>query len=141
MPRGSRFIADAFQRPVQWILTSAKRESPSSRKTVAHMIVISPYEADHLLPESRHSNYVTLHLYAPRQNQGLSPLDKIRLYNVPSGPDTIEIPETLRIQLNLFAGQLYLGSYSEYLRLCDFLGVASVKTADGLVFAADGFVV
>lgn len=105
------------------------------------MMVISPYEADHLLPEIRHSKFVTLHLYAPRQNQGFSPLDKLRLYNVPRGPDTIDIPETLRIQLNLFAGQLYLGSYSEYQRLCDFLGVASVKTPDDQVVAADGFIV
>lgn len=141
MPRGSRFVADAFQRPVRWILTSTDGESPSGGRIAAQMILISPYEANHLLPEIRQSKSVTLHLYKPRQNRGFSPLDKLTLYNVPRDSDMIEIPDILRIELNLFAGQLYLESYTEYRRLCDFLGVASAKTPGGLVVASDGFIV
>ncbi|RMJ25082.1 hypothetical protein PHISP_04065 [Aspergillus sp. HF37] len=133
MPKGSRFISDAFQRPVQWILTSSTG--------IYRMVVISPYEANCLLPEIRESSFVTLHLYAPRQNQGCKPLDNLMLYNVPRSINTIETPDSLRIQLNLFAGQLYLSSYAEYQRVCELLGVASGTTRDGQVVAADGFIV
>lgn len=44
------------------------------------------------------------------------------------------------MQLNIFAGQLYLKSFSEYQRLCEFLGVASPKTAEGMIVAADGLI-
>jgi hypothetical protein len=50
------------------------------------------------------------------------------------------MPDDLQIQLNLFSGQLYLETYLEYQNLCEFLGVASVKTPEGLVVAADGFI-
>lgn len=53
---------------------------------------------------------------------------------------TIQIPDMLRIQLNLFSGQLYLNSYADYQRVCAFLGVASVKTADSQDLAPDGFI-
>lgn len=140
LPRGSHFSGDAFQRPVRWILTSANYEPSTGQGEVIHMMVISPYEANHLQPRIQQSRFVRLHIYAPRQNQGFSPLDKLTLYTVPEDTSTIKIPNHLRILLNLFAGQLYLESYSGYSRLCDFLGVASVKTPDDLVVAADGFI-
>lgn len=74
------------------------------------LVITSPYEANHLLPEIRNSKADTIHLYAPRQNLGFSTLDRLTLYNVPASPspDPIKRPNTIRIQLNLFAGQLYL---------------------------------
>lgn len=132
---------DVYQRPVQWVLTSSCTDGSSGRKIARHMIIVSPYEASHLLPEIRNSKKVAIHLYAPRQNLSFSSLDRLRLYNVPAGSDGIGIPDPLKIQLNLFSGQLYVGSYSEYRELCDFLGVASVKTPEGLTVAADGFIV
>lgn len=104
------------------------------------MVIIGPYEANHLLPYIRMSEAVTLHVYAPRQNLAFSPLDKLALYNVPATPAPVEIPDIIKIQLNLFAGQLYLASYREYQELCDFLGVAYIKTPDGLAVADDGFI-
>ena len=53
---------------------------------------------------------------------------------------SIKIPDSIRIQLDLFAGQLYIGSYIEYQQLCDFLGVAYIKTPEGLTVADDGFI-
>ncbi|PYH67046.1 uncharacterized protein BO88DRAFT_296244, partial [Aspergillus vadensis CBS 113365] len=50
-------------------------------------------------------------------------------------------PESLRIQLNLFAGQLYISSYNEYREIRRFLGVASTAAPEGLAVAADGFIV
>lgn len=137
----SSFILDAYQRPVQWILTSCRTQNPSpSRRVAENVVIISPYEANHLLPKIRKSEAVTLHIYAPRQNLAYSSLDKLTLYNVPATPASIEIPDIVRIQLNLFAGQLYIGSYIEYQELCDFLGVAYVKTPEGLAVADDGFI-
>lgn len=131
VPSGSTFIADAFQRPVRWVLVSTN---------MAHMMMISPFEANLLMPEIRKSTTISLHLYAPRQSQGFASLDSLTLYTVPEGVDRDKIPDHFRIQLNLFSGQLYLDSYSEYKDLCDFLGVASVKTPPGFVVAADGFI-
>ncbi|KAJ5358297.1 hypothetical protein N7541_005455 [Penicillium brevicompactum] len=139
IPVGSTFVADAFQRPVRWILRSNHRVS-RDRTIAMQMMIISPYEANFLMPEIRKSDYVSLHLYAPRQNQSFLPLDRLTLYTVPQNADEIEAPDLLRIQLNLFSGQLYLGSHSEYKDLCEFLGVAYFKTPPGLVVAADGFI-
>jgi hypothetical protein len=138
-PPGSALISDAFQRPVRWILTSNHREARDAR-AVMQMMIISPYEANCLMPEIQKSNFVSLRLYAPRQNRGCHPLDRFTLYNVPENVDRIEAPDKLRIELNLFSGQLYLDSYSDYKALCEFLGVASFKTPPGLVVAADGFI-
>ncbi|KAJ5527298.1 hypothetical protein N7513_011457 [Penicillium frequentans] len=131
VPSGSTFIADAFQRPVRWVLVS---------RNLAHMIIISPFEANILMPEIRESKFVSLHLYAPRQSRGFASLDRLALYTVPQHVDRGAIPDIFRLQLNLFSGQLYLESYSEYKSLCEFLGVASVKTPPGFVVAADGFI-
>ncbi|KAL3474851.1 hypothetical protein BJX99DRAFT_271463 [Aspergillus californicus] len=130
---------DAYQRPVQWVLTSNIR-SPPNRKTVKSMIIISPYEANALHPEILLSRVVTMHMYAPRQNRSFLSLDKLVLYNVPPGSAATDIPTTLRIQLNLFAGQLYIASFDEYRETCKFLGVASTTTPAGMTVAADGFI-
>ncbi|KAJ5482287.1 hypothetical protein N7475_001099 [Penicillium sp. IBT 31633x] len=103
------------------------------------MVIISPYEARCLLPDIRRSKCVTLHQYAPRQNFGFESLDRLSLYNIPEDSGKIDVPDDLRIQLNLFAGQLYLDSYPEYQPLCDYLGLASVATHDGLCVDVDGF--
>lgn len=139
--RVSSFISDAYQRPVQWILTSCCDHTRSSSRSIAeNVIIISPYEANHLLPKIRKSEAVTLHIYAPRQNPAYPSLDRLTLYNVSAATTPIEIPDNIRIQLGLFAGQLYLGSYIEYQQLCDFLGVAYSKTPEDLTVADDGFI-
>ncbi|KAJ5168682.1 uncharacterized protein N7482_004276 [Penicillium canariense] len=137
---GVKNFADSFQRPVRWILSTSKSVHPSDEDTVTVMMIISPYEANFLISEIRKSGSVTLHAYRPRQNRGFASLDHLRLYNVPDYARNISVPEILRIQLNLFSGQLYLRSYVEYQQLCEFLGVASVKTPDDLLVAADGFI-
>ncbi|KAH2588135.1 hypothetical protein KXW93_007326 [Aspergillus fumigatus] len=137
---GSSCLSDTSQRPVQWVLTHSIYDSTSGKRNASQVIIISPYEAMHLLPEVRRSTGATIHLYAPRQNLSFVSLDRLHLYNIPSRPDSIDIPDDLKIQLNLFAGQLYIASYPEYLRLCDTLGVASAATPDNFTVAADGFI-
>ncbi|KAE8329839.1 hypothetical protein BDV39DRAFT_202784 [Aspergillus sergii] len=75
------FSPDFFQRPVQWILTSRHGSNSTDQKpTINHMVIISPYEAQELYPSIKVSKHVTLHLYAPRSNLGLKPLDNLSSY-------------------------------------------------------------
>ena len=137
----SSFASDAYQRPVQWVLTNCcVKKGSSSRRVAENVVIISPYEANLLMSKIRKSQAVTLHIYAPRQNLVYPSLDQLTLYNVPESSASIEIPDNIRIQLGLFAGQLYIGSFIEYQQLCDFLGVAYTKTPEGLTVADDGFI-
>ncbi|KAM3514412.1 hypothetical protein MY11210_001966 [Beauveria gryllotalpidicola] len=129
--------ADSFQRPVQWILTG---RDPSKA------VIISPYEAQNLIPQlTKPGSRARLRLYAPRATLSMQPLDLLRLYTV---PDTAhkdwEPSRHLRLQLNLFAGQLYFGSYQDYADTCDMLSLAwrPLSADEGHVkVETDGFVV
>lgn len=130
------FVSDAYQRPVQWVLSSV-----DSSNTVRHLVIISPYEADELLPDICKSSKVTLHVYLPRSSLAYQPLDHLMLYTSPTRSPAPQIPRQLITQLNLYAGQLYLSSYDEYLEVCKFLNLASEMTPDGWTVAADGFII
>jgi hypothetical protein len=43
-------------------------------------------------------------------------------------------------QLNLFAGQLYFGSYEAYVEMCGFLGLSCFMTDQGQNVQSDGFI-
>ena len=136
---GAHYISDSYQRPVQWLITSTG-SGISSNNTVKHMIIISQYEAQELLPDIMNSPTATLHLYAPRTNLGYRALDRLNLYNVPKRPNLV-LPRELILQLNLFAGQLYVRSGKEYNEMCEFLGLKWRAVDDDCVVAADGFIV
>ncbi|KAJ5608777.1 hypothetical protein N7528_009344 [Penicillium herquei] len=138
-PSGSSSALDCYQRPVRWVLTFRMFSEEESAKG-GRLIIISPYEANKLIDEIRDSMHVTLELYGPRQNKAFAPLDELKLYTVPHRAKA-QIPERLRIQLDLFSGHLYLANYQEYRELCEFLGVSSVTTTPDLLVAADGFIV
>jgi len=134
--KGKGVQSDAYQRPVQWILTT-RLTSPGPNR----MVVISPFEANALLPQiQKPSAAVHLHLYAPRSNLAFKPLDDLRLYTVPALPPNWSIPADLVLQLNLFAGQLYFRSYDEYKAACELLGLAW-RLMDGDRTEPDGFIV
>ncbi|KAL4870315.1 hypothetical protein BDV12DRAFT_207815 [Aspergillus spectabilis] len=142
MPKGPLSTLDDYQRPVQWLLTSTVCSSWNGN-TVKHMVTIGPFEADEIHSEIRKSSAgVTMHLYAPRQNRSYSPLDKFELYSVPStNTDALDIPTTLKVPINSFAGQLYISSYQDYLEICNVLGLSSAKAPEDMKVAADGFMV
>ncbi|KAG6334371.1 hypothetical protein ID866_4722 [Astraeus odoratus] len=104
-----------YLRPVNWVL-SAK----CSGSDVV-LVLISPFEANRLMPAIRSSNFVSLHIYTPRTHEAMRPCDDLRLYTVPPLPPHCTMPPPLIDQLNLFAGQLYLHDYSTYIRVCRFL--------------------
>ncbi|KAI1811621.1 hypothetical protein GGS20DRAFT_592862 [Poronia punctata] len=127
---------DAYKRSVQWVLTGA--ESPQD--DASHMMIISPFEANELLEDIRASSFVALHLYGPRRNLGYPSLEKLDLYTVPQSLASRKVPGRLITELNLFAGQLYLSSYTEYVAVCDFLGLAHQLSKEGETIGADGFI-
>jgi hypothetical protein len=123
-PESTRGTMDQYLRPVQWILSSK-----NDRNLV--LVLLSPFEADRLMPDIRASEYVHLHVYAPRTSQRMKPSDDLRLYSIPPLPSDWTPPWALIDQLNVFAGQLYLRDYESYLRLCRFLGVPMKESSNG----------
>ncbi|KAF9695776.1 hypothetical protein EKO04_006190 [Ascochyta lentis] len=140
IPSGSTkadFVSDSYQRPVQWILSVANQTYPDA---IERLIVLSPYEANQLQSEIIEHKKVTLHLFAPRFNASFAPLDKLKLFNVGRHFDEGSVPLSLTVQLNLFAGSLYLRSRAEYEAVCDFLGLLRGTLGPDQHVFADGFI-
>jgi hypothetical protein len=124
VPESTRGTMDQYLRPVQWILSRKNDRNPV-------LVLLSPFEADCLMPDIRASEYVHLHVYAPRTSQRMKPSDDLRLYSIPPLPSDWTPPWALIDQLNVFAGQLYLRDYESYLRLCRFLGIPMTEPSNG----------
>lgn len=111
-----------YERPMNWIM-SFRRKKISDTSLVA----ISPFEANALLPEIRKSKRVRLHLFEPRVTEAMKPADDLTFYCIPGTMKlTTEWKQsslTVRCQLSLWSGQLYLDSFETYMRLCSLLGL------------------
>ncbi|KAH9170112.1 hypothetical protein EDB89DRAFT_2114928 [Lactarius sanguifluus] len=122
-----------YLRPVNWVLTSG-----SGKNSIT--IIISPHEANELLPTIRKSRKVRLHVYAPRVTASMRSFSDLAFYTIPStraGEWTA--PAHLRIELNLFAGQLYFDSREQYQRVCELLALHMAHPGAKHV-EVDGFV-
>ncbi|KAL8854482.1 MAG: hypothetical protein Q9221_000753 [Calogaya cf. arnoldii] len=101
-------VNDDYLRPVHWLLVS---KSTTARGVI---LIISQYEVNECLdlihaPSSR----VTLISYEPRVTRSMPSLESSPIKCLPgAGWDTI--PQTLRQELHLFAGQLCFTTYEEY---------------------------
>jgi hypothetical protein len=126
--------SDAFYRSVQWVLTS------KSGPGFSFLVILSPWEANELLPEIEKSNHVYLHCYAPRPNFSFPSLQDLKLFSTPPLPPGWTAPRHTVMQLNLFAGELYFESWDEYRELCTYLGLSYVPNDGISKVAADGFV-
>ncbi|KAF8555164.1 hypothetical protein OG21DRAFT_1572590 [Imleria badia] len=126
---------DDYLRPVMWVVSGER-----ARKEA--LVILSPYEANYLLPNIRASHKVHLHLYTPRVTKSMKPCDNLVLYNIPAVPTGWALPSSLMDQLNLFAGQLYLKDYETYIRLCRFLCVYTrdLQSEEGIEIGCDGFI-
>jgi hypothetical protein len=127
--------ADSYQRSIQWLLTST-----GGGCTVQDIVIISPYEAQELMVDIKQSAFVFLHLYAARPNLAFPTLDELRLYTVPPLKADWQLPRHLRLQLDLFAGQLYFNSFQDYQETCDMLSLAWKAPEDGTRVEVDGFI-
>jgi hypothetical protein len=123
-----------YLRPVNWILSSK-----SGRGGV--FIVISPYEANELLPVIRRSSTVRLHVYAPRVSASMRSFSDLAFCTIP-GSRARPVPAHVQTELNLFAGQLYFDSRDEYEKVCVLLALhmahpgATKIEVDGFVLPA-----
>ena len=107
-----------YLRPVNWILSSGSGKDSA-------VIVISPYEANALLPIIRKSKRVRLHIYAPRVTSSMRSYSDLTFYTIPDSPATPWVaPAHVRMELNLFAGQLYFDRREEYERVCVMLALS-----------------
>ncbi|KAG9125251.1 hypothetical protein FRC07_008397 [Ceratobasidium sp. 392] len=124
-----------YMRPLNWVLSGPNRV----------LLVLSPYEADQLLPEIRKSTCVRLHMFAPRVVQSMLSFSALKFYSPPSlvRPSFTSPELLLQVQLSLFAGQLYFDDYTQYRTVCGFLGIFistdATREADIRV-QSDGFV-
>ena len=122
-----------YLRPVNWVLTSGP-----GRNGIA--IVISPHEANELLPIIRKSRKVRLHVYAPRVTVSMRSFSDLAFYAIPeSRVAGWAAPAHLQIELNLFAGQLYFDSIEQYQRVCALLALHMAHPGAEYV-EVDGFV-
>lgn len=132
---GNDSLQDSYQRPVQWILSTTEKSS-----TVQRLVIISPHEAQELMPSIESSSHVTLHLYAPRPNLTFAPLDSLQLYPTPLLGEDWQLPSSMRLLLNIFSGQLYFASHADYEETCRMLSLAWQGTENGVIVEADGFI-
>jgi hypothetical protein len=106
---------DDFLRPVRWILRSNKRPNM--------LLLISPFEANELLPEIRRSDSARLHLYSPRVSRQVASLEDFKFFVVPQLRDSTLPPSRTIQELNLFAGQLFFRDKESLKEVCNMLGL------------------
>jgi len=86
-------------------------------------VVLNPWEANALMPAFRAGRTAArLHLFAPRTCLATRSAEDLLLYTTPALPTGWRAPQTLVLMLLLFAGQLYLRTYNDYVDMCQLLG-------------------
>ena len=122
-----------YLRQVNWILSSG-----SGGKSA--VVVISPHEANTLLPIIRESKTVRLHIYATRVTYSMRSFSDLTFYSVPdSQTERWSAPAHVQTLLNIFSGQLYFDSREEYERVCGLLAL-SIAHPGAKYSEVDGFV-
>lgn len=108
---------DNYLRPVNWILTCKQEVKPS------FLLIISQYEANELMREIQApSSGVNLHIYEPKVTKSMGSVDFGMEPPSRSMGEWQKLSSGLRRELNLFAGQVYLNTYKDYMKLCEDLG-------------------
>ena len=128
---------DNYLLPVNWVLSTTESED---------LIVISPFEANELIPSIAASRHVRLHVYAPRVTNTMKSFEDLSFLTLPYSPSSLAsgpVQHPLLAQLSLFAGQLFLRDFAAYKGLCEFLGLyadSNYSTGAGNSVKSDGFV-
>ncbi|KAF3912496.1 hypothetical protein ABW20_dc0106228 [Dactylellina cionopaga] len=129
----SSSFADDYLRPVRWIL---------SVQGHSNLIVLSPYEANCLMPIAERSKACSLHPYAPKVTKSMRSFEFLDFCPIQATPKPkYSKPDLLtRISLNAFAGQLFFHDEEYYHELCRCLGVYYGTIDSNLDRRADGWV-
>jgi len=106
---------DDFLRAVQWILTTTK--SPNK------LLLLSPFEANKLLPEIRLSQYASLHVYSPRTSRKVRSMEDLDFFTVSRRHGFTPPDRRFMHELNLFSGQLFFCDRTSFEEVCDMLGL------------------
>jgi hypothetical protein len=115
----SQNLLDDYLRRIIWVLSSH-----------SHTVIISPYEANELIPLIRQSPYVRLHVYSPKVTKDMGRFDEMESLSFSAMPRRKLDDDVLRT-LNLLAGQLCLSDLKkEYMGLCAFLGLYLENVSD-----------
>ena len=123
--------ADDYLRRVSWLL------SPQGHDSGKFLIIVSPFEANELMPVLRDESRpgATLCVYSPRVTDDMQAFE-ISRYRTP-WKSVVEMSPSQEVlmQLELFAGRLCLESWEDYRELCAFLGLhfGDLQAATGLV--------
>lgn len=134
-----------YLRPVAWVLSRGIDGPPADSR----LVVISPFEADQLLPILRtNASKVRLHVFTPRLVKSMPSLSDLRFHVIPALPASAwSVPNILQVQLSLWSGELWMKDFASYKLLCAFLGLYMGCTSeeiellrDGNHIASDGFV-
>ncbi|KAJ6261640.1 hypothetical protein Dda_4310 [Drechslerella dactyloides] len=125
---------DDYLRPVRWILST--RDRPN-------LILLSPYEANQLVPMVRKSRACSLHYYAPRVAKSMPTFEFLDFCPIPAPSEAFPYSRPspkARIVLNTFAGQLFFQDKGYYLEFCNYLGIyygelgcSAERTIDGWI--------
>ncbi|KAE8369244.1 hypothetical protein BDV27DRAFT_153320 [Aspergillus caelatus] len=107
------------QRPIHWILWSPITNTA---------LVIIPEEAECLVPALRMQKAPTTHLlvYAAPFTRKMTPFNQLDFYAVPPLKDDNRFPTTLKIELGILSGRLYL-DFEEYSETLQYLNIVSTS--------------
>lgn len=106
---------DTFLRSCHWILWNTES---------GKALIISPEEADALIPTLRSSRGSDTHLIvfsAPLTRRMLH-FNDLNYYALPALPPKTKVPISLKVELGIFSGKLFL-EWDEYVHLLAYLGV------------------
>ncbi|KAF2490217.1 hypothetical protein BU16DRAFT_517393 [Lophium mytilinum] len=129
-------FADFYIRPVNWILSSTDVHGEGT------YLIISPEEANELLPMIMYWKRVKLHTYSARTRLSMRTFEDLTFCSMPafSPPRFPSQSMPVPTLINLFAGQLYFRDWSEYERVRLFLGICydtQYARSDGFVMPRD----
>ncbi|OJD32549.1 uncharacterized protein BKCO1_37000177 [Diplodia corticola] len=143
-------FADAFLRPVKWILSRKPGMASSSDADAPLLLIISPFEADALLPAiRRNSTAVRLHVYSPKTSRAMRDFSRLDYYNVCGeagaeayGAEAYRADALVAAQLGVFGGSLFFEEWAAYKVVADWLGIVTDAegVVEGVVVGRDGFV-
>ena len=125
--------SDDYLRPVRWVLRSLSTNE---------LLIISPHEANELLPKILSSKEIRLHVYEPRVVRTMQNFDKLDYFTLKARRTDLEPAASSLRSLCLFAGSLYSSSMADFEALCDFLGIvtpARKPDGDDIQIDSDGF--
>jgi hypothetical protein len=111
---------DNFLRPVQYLLWS---------RLTQVCLIVSPEEADVLIPILRRSVYSMVHLIvyaAPVTRAACKNFNNLDYYAVPPLSANFRAPSWLKIELGIFAGRLYF-DWEENAAILGYLGLNTAK--------------